>query len=519
MIEQVVSANGEPRMLALSRVTSHAGFNPRGARDAKKFSQLVASVKADGVLQPILVVPEGEDFRIVAGERRYLAAAEAGCTEIPAFVRDAGEQADALVWALAENGAREDLDPVDEALGFQRLLDAGLTRKGIAERLGVSPKLVTERLAILELPEQLFPRIADGEIPPGAIRSLVSLVRIHPDLPVVLAARVGVERSGYYAETLTWADVIDDPITALTGDSDDEPPLPDGVYEAGESYPVSAFTLTDEATEALVELCEADGRGIEDTEVRFGRESLEQAAALNAVHASADGNYHLIVGREVADQLVSDQVVAILKQRRSYEKALARESKPAASGEDTGKPEDELAARRAKRAAELKEREVAQGYNGELGAAVLKSLSRLKVDVDVLRVLAAIDVSDLGGLAMRGARYGFPGWPVEEQRKNGTIKVTYLDRAGCETKVAEFLDGASTPGDVAGRLFCLIAMAVLADEQATAMSSRSYYHLKVADRLPWGQDVGALIERICVDRLPAHLVKREKKGKRVAKAA
>jgi len=145
---------GEVRVVALSRITPGEEFNPRSARDPQRFAQLVASVKADGVLQPLLVTPDGDGdgLRLVAGEGRWLAAAEAGQTEVPVHIVGVDERTGGLELAMAENLARQDLDPVQEAHGYERLRAAGLTKKGISERLGVAQKRVTERLELLKLP-------------------------------------------------------------------------------------------------------------------------------------------------------------------------------------------------------------------------------------------------------------------------------------------------------------------------------------------------------------------------------
>ncbi len=117
-------------------------------------------------------------YRLIAGERRLRAAQQAELEEIPAVVRAVDEETAGLDLALLENIARADLNPLDEARAFARLIESGLTRKGVAERLSVPQKRVTERLQVLELPEVLHERVADGAIPPGAIRALVSLGKV-----------------------------------------------------------------------------------------------------------------------------------------------------------------------------------------------------------------------------------------------------------------------------------------------------------------------------------------------------
>src|SRR5581483_6398615 len=146
-----------------------------------------------GCLQPIRVrEADGGGLELIAGERRYRAALKAGLSEIPAIVRssasgDDDERADLLVEALIENDQRRDLDPVARARGYQRLLNVGLTMKGVAEQVTGSAARaaqakVREHLRILKLPEQLQEKVAAGEIPMRAVKPLVELVAIHPDL-------------------------------------------------------------------------------------------------------------------------------------------------------------------------------------------------------------------------------------------------------------------------------------------------------------------------------------------------
>jgi len=124
----------------------------------------------------------------------------------------------------------------------------------------------------------------------------------------------------------------------------------------------------------------------------------------------------------------------------------------------------------------------------------------------VLKVLTIIDVAgDLDGIAARGARYAFPGWPVQTTQKNGKTKVEYLAKEQAGAKAREFLTGAGTMAEIAGRLFCLIAAARYADEQAVARSNRSFRSLRVRDRLPYSPEALDLVDELCAQRLPDHL--------------
>jgi len=522
---------GEVRMVALSRIAPRDGFNPRTGRDPERFAQLVASVKADGILTPLLVTPgDGDELLLVAGEGRWRAAGEAGQTEVPVYVVSVDERTGGLELAMAENLAREDFDLVQEAHGFDRLRAAGLTKKGISDRLGVAPKRVTDRLEILKLPAALHEQIAGGQIPPAAIRPLVTVGKVHSALPEVMAARVAAKPTQSWASPLTWAEVIADPIAALVADVDGAGcDLPADVFQAGDSYPLERFALTDAVRGQLDELLGLLALSESEFVVRLGRGALEQAAAVKAVVASKQGWHHLIVGQDVADQLAGDYIAACLavqqeaaERRQADEDARGTNGSSNATGEfSDASSEKELAEqRRAEREAEQAQRRSAVAHNAALGAAVLKHLARLKVDSDVLKVLTAVDVGgDLAGIAARGARYGFPGWTTETTHKNGKAKVEYLTKEQAGAKARTFLENADSMAEIAGRLFCLIAMARYADEHAVARSARSFSSLTVRRELPYADKVIDLIDEICAQRLPEHLTQNVREQRREQRAA
>jgi ParB/RepB/Spo0J family partition protein len=521
---------GEVRVVALSRIRPGEDFNPRSARDPQRFAQLVASVKADGVLQPLLVTPngDGDGLRLIAGEGRWLAAGEAGQTEVPVHIVSVDERTGGLELAMAENLARQDLDPVQEAQGYERLRAAGLTKKGISERLGVAQKRVTERLELLKLPQEMHPQIANGQIPPAAIKALVALERIHPGLAASAVSRVDAPPAQSWEEPLTWADLVADPVGVLVSAADGPgTELPDGVYDFADAIAVGRFALSDSARAQLGELCELLGVPPEEFVVRFGREALERATALKAVYATKSGWAHILVGQDVADELAGDYIAACLSnQRRIAEQSATNaddDRQRATADAELGVSEDELREQRhAERAEQDREREHAVSHNAELGSAILRNLPRLKVDADVLKVLTVIDVAgDLDGVAARGARYAFPGWPTETTQKNGKVKIEYLDKTAAAAKAREFLAGGESLSEIAGRLFCLIAAARYADERAVARSNRSMSSLTVRSGLPYSAQVIDLVDDICADRLPDHLteaVRQERAEQREAVA-
>jgi hypothetical protein len=175
-------------------------------------------------------------------------------TVVPAIVRPAGagdtaEETDLTVEAVIENELRTGLDPVQRALGFQRLRQGGLTIKGIAQRLGGIPdRRVRETLAILDLPEALWPRVADGTVPLAAVKPLVGLAKVHAGLPAVAVGRVLSPRPRTWDEQVTWEDVQADALGVAVGSyADQHGDLPEDVFVGGEEYPVHRFALSNAA--------------------------------------------------------------------------------------------------------------------------------------------------------------------------------------------------------------------------------------------------------------------------------
>jgi ParB/RepB/Spo0J family partition protein len=520
-VTQTNTSTGEARTVPVADIHVEEEFNPRGDIERAAIERLAASIRQHGVLQPLLVAPNGDDgYRLIAGHRRLCASQQAGLAEVPVIVRETDAETGGLDLALIENIAREDLDPVEEAMAFQRLIDGGLTRKGVAERLSIAQKRVTERLQILDVPENLHPKIASGEIPPGAIKALARLAKIHPALPSVAVAHVGHEIEEYgWEEPTTWADVADDPIGVVATAHTDERALPEGVYEGGGSYAVARFALSDKAARDLAKYAELTGAEPETLQVRFDREAIEQAEALGACHHSKTGYGVLIVGQEVADQLAGDCITRHLKAARKHRREMENWSRgDADTSPQTGEPpseEEQKDARKREREAQQEARRQATVYNHELGIACAKQLSRIRVDDRVVKVLACVDLHrDLGKIAMRGGRYGFPGWTEEVELKGGRRKVEYLAVAEATEAARSYLANARTAADVAGRAIALIAMARYADERAVAKSQASFYSIDIyGPGLPWSSEVIDLIDEICADRLPEHLT-REKREQR-----
>jgi ParB family chromosome partitioning protein len=169
---------GGGQLIDITRIVANPN-QPRQAFEPGALSELAESIRLKGVLQPILVRPVTEDgrevFQIVAGERRWRASQLAGLTEIPALVRELTE-AEAMAVALIENLQREDLNPIEEALGCQRLIDEfGLTQEELARQLSKSRSTLSNALRLLTLPEAARQDIQEGRLTAGHGRALMSV--------------------------------------------------------------------------------------------------------------------------------------------------------------------------------------------------------------------------------------------------------------------------------------------------------------------------------------------------------
>lgn len=150
-------------------------FQPRSQFRDEALDELCASIRANGILQPIIVRQRGEDYEIVAGERRWRAAQRAELTEVPVVVREFDDR-EMLELALLENLQREDLNPVEEARAYQRLIEEfHLTQEEVAERMGKSRVAVTNAVRLLRLPEAILQWVAEGRLSAGHARALLAL--------------------------------------------------------------------------------------------------------------------------------------------------------------------------------------------------------------------------------------------------------------------------------------------------------------------------------------------------------
>ena len=151
---------------------------PRLMIDEGKLDELAASIRANGIIQPILVRRVGAVYRIIAGERRWRAAQRAGLLKVPVILREVpdGSERQLLEIALVENLQREDLNPVDEALAYQRLADEfNMTQDQIAAAVGKDRTSVANYVRLLRLPDEVRGDLSSGNLSMGHARALLAL--------------------------------------------------------------------------------------------------------------------------------------------------------------------------------------------------------------------------------------------------------------------------------------------------------------------------------------------------------
>lgn len=162
LIPTTTEAHLDARLVPVGDIRPNR-YQPRMEMDEEALAELTESIRTHGVLEPIIVRPAGDGYELVVGERRWRAAQRAGLSEIPSVVRELTDQ-EAAVIALVENLQREDLDPIEEAKAFKRLLDLNMTQEEVAAQVGKSRPAVANSLRLLTLPDDVQGLISSGRL-------------------------------------------------------------------------------------------------------------------------------------------------------------------------------------------------------------------------------------------------------------------------------------------------------------------------------------------------------------------
>ncbi|HEX6901748.1 MAG TPA: ParB/RepB/Spo0J family partition protein [Thermoanaerobaculia bacterium] len=163
-------------------------FQPRSHFDESAIQELSESIRAQGIVQPLVVTPEGDGYAIIAGERRWRAARRAGLESVPVVIRQVTDDRELLELALVENLQRSDLNPMEEAEAYAALQEKfGLSQEEVATRVGKARTTVTNSLRLLRLPEEVRELLREGRLTAGQARPLLALAT--PEEQIELADR------------------------------------------------------------------------------------------------------------------------------------------------------------------------------------------------------------------------------------------------------------------------------------------------------------------------------------------
>lgn len=178
------------QLVSIERV--HPNPNqPRTHFNETELQELSESIREHGVLQPLLVRRQGDEYQIIAGERRYQASKIAGLTEVPVIVKDVDDQ-EMLQLALIENLQRSDLNPIEEAKGYRQLIKAsGMTQEALSKAVSKSRSAITNSLRLLDLPQAVQDMLFEGKLTAGHARAILAVP--YEDARIKLAEKVVAE--------------------------------------------------------------------------------------------------------------------------------------------------------------------------------------------------------------------------------------------------------------------------------------------------------------------------------------
>lgn len=174
ILEEAETNNESVKELYLEQIHSNPQ-QPRESFSEKALQELASSIKSYGIIQPIVVQPEGDGYHIIAGERRYRAARLAGLTKVPVIIRELSEMEN-ISFALIENVQREDLNAIEEAKAYKLLLERfHLKQQDLAERIGKERSTITNTIRLLDLTSEIQDAVVGGVISGGHARTLLSV--------------------------------------------------------------------------------------------------------------------------------------------------------------------------------------------------------------------------------------------------------------------------------------------------------------------------------------------------------
>lgn len=505
-----------------------AGENPRGSIDVKgeKFKELCSSIEAQGILQPILVGPSNGDatHKVIAGHRRFAAAAKLKLPELPALIVDF--EGSELIASLIENVQREDLSPVAEARAIKELQERhNFTQVQAGVALSKSERWVRERLRLLPLPPKTQKAYDEGDLPLESLVTVEKLAKQAPQAAEALAVAAGKSDD---VRNAVGGNRVSDALEYIEEDKGADPlgcmlrvRAHGGVVEFEDLVKGGATKKQlDAAKNALAEsknlasTYKRVGGWINDRDLDYqqlGPDGLAEAKAYGCLLELNDGMYITDV-EWLADRFVDLQK----RQQQSLTDKISARKREKSDGKGDEKGADDEKAKEAKkkqRADEQQQREDARTTNLELGQLAQRAFAKFKLSLDEEKLIALMIVGKSpGDVATRGLVYCHHDLQEVETLKNGRARVTYTDKHEAGQALLKEIKNAKRAGEPLALALRTVILAHYADQTCVAPSSRSYFDItQVADR-----EVVGLIESIADQRnlLPETI----KVGKAKAKA-
>ncbi|HET8607490.1 MAG TPA: ParB/RepB/Spo0J family partition protein [Gaiellaceae bacterium] len=508
----------EVRLVPHAAIRIADGANPRRRFDEQALAELADSISQHGILQPLVVQPDGDGYTLIAGERRHRAAKIAGLTDVPVTLRDSDEKAIEL--AVDENLHRRDLDPVEEAHAFQTILRTGkLSKKQLAERVSKSPQYVSERLRLLDLPRTIQEHVASGLIPVRLAKTLIQIAKISE--PVATCCVELVARGE--------ADVADleerpERLIGCLGDHEWPDPQPLALAVSGYMhYTLDGLPLPDccDDIRERVATLEAEYGSVGFV---FGQEEADAARSYGCLLEFKRDRFwsHAYITDRVfvADRirLQLDQLEAEAERRR---KTIESREPEQASEPQTLEAEKEQ--RREQRRQQAESREQAIAANFELGRKLQLRYDAPKITTQVAKLLALLILDrDADKLAGRGLRYVREDWQIVEPaevRGKTVDKQRYPEGWECAEQLYAQIERARTPEQVIGRLLQALIAAHAADEEALPQSRRVYHELPGRYDDGPSSEIQTILAKLAKPVLPRHLAAKQQADEPDASAA
>lgn len=505
--------------------------NPRQTVDKDKLAWLTDSIRQHGIIQPLLVRKDGDRFLVVAGQRRLLAAIDAGLEHVPVYVRDTNGDAGTL--GVIENLEREQLSPIEEAHAFRRAVDAGMVVGDLANTISRSEQLVKDRLALLELPASVQEKVGAGDLTLAAAAGLKNFAPLGEAI-VTMAAQLVIDGK----DAKSWEDPITsemlakDPaevLDAVLEELDDKAPF---MVEVGKNWSPTLTSISwpegsggAAVMEKYKQLPEHDAnyKHPRADAVKITEADLDAARAYGCLLELGGENtgrgYRQRAGWItdpvwLADRLLEKLDKAIASQDRKTKAAAKKTAKAAGATVDpdadaeTMRKQAVRADNAAKKAATLAARE----RNITLGVALYKELHAPAITLDAMRLLGEV-ISEYAAedLGRRGLRFVDETAQTVETNKKGEIKtVKYPKQHG---QVADLfrkrLAKASTPEQILGVLLQALVACRFADIEAAPSNDRHGRVRGLGDRAGYGREndvILELVEKFAEPMLPPAVV-------------